>query len=321
MNDFIMKRLNNTSDSITIEQLDLLKNILNDILMIVVINHSGKITYVNELFCKVSKYPEGELLLSDYRLLQSEFHASSFYEKIIRKLIATERWTGEISLENKEGALFWTKTNIIPVRGTVSNKNYQYAVLLQDITAERKVQELTHFAYYDELTNLPNRRKLNRCLHSYILQASKKKSKFAVFFIDIDKFKSINDNYGHYIGDLFLKEVGKRLLNVFFEKKSVFRQSGDEFIIIFDDVEQLEKKAQEIIEVFNHPFYLDSYTINANASIGISLFPEHCKDQYRLIENADLAMFESKQYVGSSYRIYKTSARDNYHSFSNKTDK
>lgn len=307
MNDLLIKQLKKDDEIITIDQLSTLKHILTDIIMMVVLDHVGKIIYVNDLFCETSKYDKKELLQKDVQMLQSDYHTQSFYRRIWKTVSNGRSWKGEISLQDKIGTIFWSKAQMIPIKDD-NNQNIPpyYLLTLNEITDLRNAKQLEYFAFHDELTKLPNRRKLNRCLHSYILQATKKRMQFALFFIDIDKFKCINDEYGHYIGDLFLKEVGNRLLSTFHEKKCVFRQSGDEFIIIFDDVSKLEVKANNIIESFNHPFELDGQTIYANASIGISLFPDHCKEQHRLIELADLAMYESKQYVGSSYRIYQS---------------
>lgn len=293
-------------DGVAFEYLQKIKEFLDLSIMITVINQEGKFIYANEYFCKVSQYSHDELLLQNYWMLNSGFHSDNYLREICEQISRGERWKGELCNKTKSGELFWGEANIIPLLDEMNNA-YQYLIIQIDITEQKNLEKWKYMAFHDDLTSLPNRRMFNLCFDSCIQKADEKQTKLAILFMDIDQFKYINDHYGHLIGDEFLKEVGVRLSSLFSGKNRIFRQSGDEFIILLDDVEKLEEKVHSIISLFNHPFDIKSHTFNASISIGISLYPDHSSDQSILLRYADRAMFVSKQYEGSNYRIFQTS--------------
>jgi len=186
-------------------------------------------------------------------------------------------------------------------------------IILKNEIRDRLVAEekLLHFAYYDPLTNLPNRKKIMEVFDALI---ANKNEKFAVFFLDLDNFKNINDNFGHQAGDYILKNVAIRLDNVVGPNDTISRIGGDEFIIIvrdFNCIEEVEKIATAIGTSLRSSITYNENDLFVGASIGISIFPEHGTDVDTLIKHADLAMYESKENGGYGYKIYDESMNNN----------
>ncbi|TXC92194.1 EAL domain-containing protein, partial [Metabacillus litoralis] len=177
--------------------------------------------------------------------------------------------------------------------------------ILRDITEKSKQSEMIeHMAYHDPLTGLLNRSALKSDLKN-ILQINKKQS-VAVMYIDLDRFKMLNDILGHNSGDLLLVEVSKRLSEIVGPLYSVYRHGGDEFIIVLPDTDRKKAKlvADQLIQKFKEPFYLDEILYFISLSIGISMFPEDCNDDDSLITNADKALYVVKQRNRAQYLFY-----------------
>ncbi|PLT34512.1 hypothetical protein CUU64_09870 [Bacillus sp. V5-8f] len=180
---------------------------------------------------------------------------------------------------------------------------------INDITDLHDAQEEVHYiAFHDLLTNLPNRRKFNDDITEIVAQSQKDQSRFAVFFIDLDRFKQINDSLGHTMGDHLIRAVSARLLNALDSKGHIYRLAGDEFIIIMPGIEDegtVSMYAKQIISMFVDPFLLpNSHKIFTTASIGISIFPEHGEDYDTLLKNADTAMYAAKSFSRNTFSIY-----------------
>ena len=277
---------------------------LNQSVMLAVMDNDGKIIHINDNYKEALNYSSDDLHLQDFRILNSGYHSESFFNEIERTLSAGEKWSGEICQRAKSGELYWLKSVIIPLEND-GNHPAQSMVVSVDITDQKNNGRWQYLACHNELTNLPNRRMLDLSIDTYIGRVRQKRSKLAVLFLDINQFKTINDTYGHAIGDLFLKEVANRLANLPIPKKHVFHLSGDEFVMILEDIENLEGQVHLIMSLFDRHFKLEPYQINASASIGISIYPDQATDREMLVNRADLAMFEAKQYGGNSYQIYR----------------
>ncbi|MCG8482921.1 MAG: EAL domain-containing protein, partial [Clostridia bacterium] len=164
-----------------------------------------------------------------------------------------------------------------------------------------------HIALKDRLTNLPNRRFIKQQLTSDIKTASKNSNKVGILFIDLDKFKLVNDTLGHSIGDHLLKKAAIRLNSVVIKENAIGRLGGDEFIVVLNDVtalEEIETVAKRILDLFREPFILREKQIHNTCSIGISIFPENGQDVETLFKNADIAMNMSKEKGRNNYRFY-----------------
>lgn len=181
--------------------------------------------------------------------------------------------------------------------------------IIEDISVRKAYEDkLKHLALYDPLTNLPNRLLLIDRLHQAINARNRNQSEFSLLILDLDKFKPVNDLYGHNLGDQLLKDVARRLESVIQRKTdTVARLGGDEFIILlpfFNARSDVETIAQHICEVIAQPFYIEGNKINISSSIGIAFYPEHGRDDKSLIANADLALYQVKNKSRNGFKIF-----------------
>lgn len=188
---------------------------------------------------------------------------------------------------------------------------------INDITDLHNAQEEINFmAFHDMLTSLPNRRKFNDDITHVISNSRKHNTCFAVFFLDLDRFKQINDSLGHTVGDDLIKEVANRLRQVTAGKGSIYRFAGDEFIIVYPNIQKKEAisaHAKEITSIFEKSFLLDhSLEMYTTASIGISTFPEHGEDYDTLLKNADTAMYVAKSTGRNNFKMYEREMNQHY---------
>ncbi|MCT4563208.1 MAG: EAL domain-containing protein [Maledivibacter sp.] len=189
------------------------------------------------------------------------------------------------------------------------NSNSEILVIVQDISDRKKAEKkIKYLAYHDALTGLPNRYFLNNYLVQLLNNKDNRNQKIAIMFIDLDRFKIINDTLGHSFGDIVLQLVAKRLTKCVRKGDNVCRQGGDEFIILLEDVNQkkISKIAQRIIDEFTYPFTVNGHEIFTSPSIGISLYPTDGYDVESLIKCADMAMYSAKESGKNSFKFYNT---------------
>jgi len=181
----------------------------------------------------------------------------------------------------------------------------------RDITERKKADEMIHqMAYYDSLTGLPNRNMFKDHLNEHLSQVND--NMLAVLFLDLDRFKIINDTKGHSTGDLLLQKAAKRLVEAVGNQGMVSRQGGDEFIILLESTsyEEIEEVAQGIIQAFSHPFDLNGDEFFVTPSVGISLYPVDGEDQESLIKHADTAMYLAKERGKNNYQYYNSTLQN-----------
>jgi diguanylate cyclase (GGDEF)-like protein/PAS domain S-box-containing protein len=176
--------------------------------------------------------------------------------------------------------------------------------------SERKDREehMQHMAQYDALTHLPNRALFNDRLQQAIIAAQRNKAHLALMFIDLDKFKPVNDTYGHGVGDLLLKEVALRIQDCLRESDTAARIGGDEFVILLSAIETQQdasKVGEKILHALNQPFWLAGHTLQISASIGVAVYPEHGSDEKHLVKSADIAMYHAKKNGRNNVRMYQ----------------
>ncbi|MFJ7737450.1 putative bifunctional diguanylate cyclase/phosphodiesterase [Lysinibacillus sp. NPDC097287] len=282
---------------------------LNSSIIVAITDRTGKITFVNDHFCTISKYKREDLVGQDHRLLNSGFHQKSFFREMWKTIGKGEMWNGEICNRAKDGSLYWVKTTIIPFLDE-NDKPYQYIAIRVDITAQKDIKKITHIAYHDELTGLPNRRKLEQRLENEFHQSKRTGEKFALFYIDVNRFKHINDGLGHIIGDMFLVEMANRLQNIDFTSNSFYRHNSDEFVFILNDTSRIDEMAKEILSIFRESFIIDTYEFYASISVGICVFPDQANSIEELLKNADIAMYAAKTTRGNYYKLYRPNMDD-----------
>jgi len=250
---------------------------------------------------------QDEELRFDSSLLGLSRERRNFYRRLLLSLKEGEHWRGEDLILTKEGEEYHVILNINVCRNRTNN-SLHYLCVFTDITAQKAAEnELRYLANYDHLTELPNRSLLlERIKHAMDYSVRKSKS-IALFFIDLDRFKQVNDSLGHEYGDMLLQEVTKRLTSVLRIDDTVARIGGDEFVVLLESYRsssQLAQIAQKIIDVVEKPVELKDSQVSIGASIGIALFPEDAKDSGELLRNADVAMYHAKQIGRNTYQFF-----------------
>lgn len=182
------------------------------------------------------------------------------------------------------------------------------------ITRKKIEKELQHLAYYDELTGLPNRTLLIETLKKSLLQAKRNNTLLSVIFIDLDRFKNINDSHGHHIGDNLLKNVASRLKETLRDSDTITRNGGDEFVIIIENMKDAREPyvvANKVIKTLNEKINIEGYDIHIGASVGISLYPLDSDDALDLLKMSDTAMYEAKKMGCNNLKFYSSSMSNN----------
>ncbi|WLH45802.1 EAL domain-containing protein [Pseudomonas beijingensis] len=255
------------------------------------------ISAVNRAFTEITGYSETEALGHTPRLLASGLHDSAFYAAMWHQLTAEGHWQGEISNRRKNGELYPSWLTISAVR----NRDRQithFVAVFADISSLKHAQaRLDYQAHHDPLTGLPNRTLFESRLLAALNSQQENGSQGAVLFLDLDRFKHINDSLGHPVGDLLLKGIAVRLREQLRDIDTVARLGGDEFIILLPGLQQpsdAEHIAQKLLYCFTAPFQAGEHEFFISASIGTSLYPQDGCDVATLVKNADAAMYRSK---------------------------
>jgi diguanylate cyclase (GGDEF)-like protein/PAS domain S-box-containing protein len=215
---------------------------------------------------------------------------------------AAPYWLG-VPLTSREGAIGALMVKRLPdmVRYTEQDQELLQFVSAQLGTAIERMrlhQQLRHMAQYDSLTGLPNRQLFHDRLDSALARAGRSQHGFSLFYLDLDKFKQVNDRYGHAAGDLLLKEVAQRVRQCVRDADTVARIGGDEFVVLLDGIdlfEDAQRVANKIVGALNEPVKLGEHSLHAIASIGIALYPQHGATAQQLLKHADAAMYEIKR--------------------------
>ncbi len=266
-----------------------------------------RIIAVNPAFSRITGYLAEEVVGHDPVMLFSEENASTILREQRQALVTRGHWEGEIRCRRKDGALFvvWQSGNV--VRGEDGRVTH-HVCGLTDITAYRtEADRVAWLAQHDQLTGLPNRTLLTDRLCQAIRQARRNRSRLAIIFIDLDKFKPVNDTLGHAIGDLLLKAVAERLLGCLRDSDSVARQGGDEFVVLLPVVEDMAavlQVAEKIRMSLRQTFVLSAHVISIGASSGVAIFPDHGADESQLMQCADDSMYQAKAAGGDRVALW-----------------
>jgi diguanylate cyclase (GGDEF)-like protein/PAS domain S-box-containing protein len=267
----------------------------------------GNILDVNPAFSRITGWSRAEVLGRNPRVLRSGRHDKAFYEAMWNSIQYNGTWTGEIWNRNKFGEVFPELLSISAVRnsaGAVTN----YVAVFSDIR-RLKAQEsqLTKLAYYDPLTELPNRTLLADKLGHALEQARRMHTLLAVCYLDLDGFKPINDNWGHEAGDRVLVDVAHRLQATLDAGDTVARMGGDEFVILMTGMGAMEaclQACRRVLDVLQQPMIVGADAVNLSASMGVALFPQDDADADTLLRHADQAMYVAKQEGKNCYHLF-----------------
>ncbi|MFT4415202.1 EAL domain-containing protein [Fredinandcohnia humi] len=276
---------------------------------VISLDSNGTILGSNHSTYIISGYTEEELLnKSIFSFIGAEDN-TTFKRMYEETLNGTPQELIGCRFIHKNGKILKAHVRTIPI---VINRDLSSGayVILKDITEQANYEErITFMAYHDYLTGLPNRSSLKNELNVAVEEARITGEKLALMYVDLDRFKFLNDTMGHIAGDLLLKEVGKRLASIDKTGYKVFRQGGDEFIVILKNTsrESAVFCAENIIKALEIPFALEqNEEFYITASIGISLFPADGQDGDTLIKNADTALYRAKELGRSLYQFYST---------------
>ena len=265
---------------------------------VVVFDRDFVFVSINPAFARMTGYGDAEVIGRSTSVLDSQQHDPEFYRCMRGELERHGAWAGEIWQQRKDGSEFlcWLKAS--SVQDDSADRGH-YVAVLADITDQKRAeQELRYLANYDTLTSLPNRTLLSERLSRAIVRARRNGSRIAVLFLDLDRFKDINDSLGHAAGDRILRAAAARLQLVVGDENTVARLGGDEFTIVLENLdraEQAEQVARELIAAFEQPLDFDErHEVTISPSIGISLYPDHAHVPTDLLKHADTAMYQAK---------------------------
>jgi len=274
---------------------------------IFVTDKDKNIVSVNEAFTSITGFTLQDVYRKNADFLQSRKNNLKTDDELSRFNGRTNSWQGEIWRRHKTGTDFpsWTTVSeVSDANGEVAH----YIHVFMDISHFKKTQDhLGFLAYHDQLTKLPNRLLLKDRIDHALQNALREGSQSAVLFLDLDRFKGINDTYGHAVGDGLLKEVAKRIKNLVRKEDTVSRYAGDEFVVFMENIPNAKnpaKLAQKLIDTFNAPVYIKGYRLKVSTSVGISLFPKDGNDTDTLIKNADAAMYRAKKEGRNNFQYY-----------------
>ena len=267
-----------------------------------------RIVAVNRAFTRITGYSAPEVIGKDPALLHSGRHDETFYREMWASIAADGFWQGEVWNRRRSGEVYpeWLAVSrVMNESGEIQN----FVGVFSDITQLKHSEaRLHHLAHYDALTGLPNRVLLLNRLEHAIAVANRHQHRLAVLFLDVDRFKNVNDSLGHPAGDSLLVTLARRLGSRVRQDDTLARLGGDEFVVVMEALQRPEEAgelARDLIELVSQPLQLDGGPeIFIGASIGISLYPDNAQDCHGLIRNADAAMYESKAGGRNTFRFY-----------------
>ncbi|MBL8501695.1 MAG: EAL domain-containing protein [Nitrosomonas sp.] len=275
---------------------------------VVITDLEPRILAINRAYIEITGYSEAQVLGKNPKIIKSGHHGKSFYQAMWASLKSVGHWSGEIWNRRRNGEIYPQWLTISTVCND-RNEPCNYVGVFADITQMKQSEaRLAHLAHYDPLTGLPNRLLVQSRLHHAIERAQRHNLRIATLYVDLDRFKNINDSLGHPIGDELLIMLAARLKKRLREEDSLARLGGDEFLLVLEDIKEPSESAtvaQTLIDLLATPFELPSgHEIFINASIGISLFPDDASNVTELIQHADMAMYLAKKEGRSTYRYH-----------------
>ncbi len=274
------------------------------------VNHDMKILMVNPAFSQITGYSSEDIINLHPNILSSGRHDADFYKKMWSDVLHKEKWQGEIWNKRKDGTEYAEWLSITTIKDH-NGKIARYIGIFSDITA-KKVQDdlIWHQAHYDYLTALPNRQLYSELLYQEIKRSKRAKKDFWLMYLDLDRFKEVNDTLGHQIGDKLLVMTTQRLTSLLRQSDIVARLGGDEFAITLTDIKNvshLDLIAETLVRELSKPFEIGEETVYISASIGIVHYPNDAETVDGLLKIADQAMYRVKHEGRNHFGYYTPS--------------
>lgn len=273
---------------------------------IVICDADNRIVSVNEAFTEITGYAADEVIGRDPGLLSSGRHERAFYRDMWQRILEAGHWQGEVWNRRRDGDLYLQWLTINVARDPDGNIRHYYAIF-SDITQRRQTEaRISHMAHHDALTDLPNRVLLRDRIEHAIRQAERERGALAVLFLDLDRFKNVNDSLGHGVGDALLVEMARRICATVRHQDTVSRAGGDEFSLLLPDTdaEGAAHVAQKLLDAIARPLTVEGQEMTLTPSIGIAIHPDDARDVDALLRASDAAMYRAKAAGGAGFRFY-----------------
>lgn len=278
---------------------------------ILVTDANNIILKVNSAFTRLTGYRQDEVVGMTPSLLKSGRQDATFYRRMWNELREYHYWQGEVWDKRKDGTIY---PKLLTIKAITDERNHivNYIATFSDVSQQKEAKEnIYRLAFYDPLTQLPNRRLLMDRLSSALVNSQKNKTYGAIFFIDLDNFKTLNDTKGHDFGDLLLTEVSSRLCSSVRQNDMVARFGGDEFLVVLEDISADEelatqgalRVAEKVCQAISHTYELKGYRYHCTASVGISILSGE-DNIHEVLRRADTAMYQAKQTGRNTYCLF-----------------
>ena len=280
---------------------------------ILITDAQGKILAVNEAFTTITGYEAYEAIGHNPRMLKSDHHDDDFFRQMWQGLTGKGNWEGEIWNKKKDGTLYPAWLTINCIRDEQRRILYYFAMFYEIGELRKREKQIAFMAYHDILTRLPNRAFLEHKLTKTMAEARLHDGHLALFFIDLDNFKNINDVFGHHQGDELLVQVSQRFAALLGGNETLSRIGSDEFVLLMENIEnnsEIYLMANRIQAALKKPFVLEFKKIYVNTSIGISAFPGDGETAMEMIRSADMAMHKAKREGKNRYALFTKSMHD-----------
>lgn len=278
---------------------------------VMITDKNGNIEYVNPAFMRMTGYSRHEVLGMSFRFMKSGKQSDTVYERLWKSILSGQVFTDVIINRKKNGEIFYEEKTITPQTDQDGNIIH-FISTSRDVTERIEAQERLHFmAHHDALTGLPNRVLLQDRLQQALARSPWHDRNLAIMFMDIDRFKVINDTLGHDVGDKLLCVIANRLNKCIREGDTVARLGGDEFAVVLNDVaskKDISPIANKILSEIKKPIDINQHELFVTTSIGISLFPDDGHDGQELLKNADMAMYRAKEQGKNNFQLFNTAA-------------
>lgn len=274
---------------------------------VVITDVLGNIEYINRKFCEINGYNAEEVLGKNPRIFKSGETDDAVYREMWTAMSAGKEWRGELKNRKKSGDVYWCMESISPIVDE-NGVTTHFIAVIEDIN-DRKFAEATirQLALYDPLTELPNRRLLRERLDHAIALSHRSDKRVALLYLDLDRFKAINDTLGHHTGDLLLKAVAHRFESCLRRSDTLARLGGDEFAVVVGDIDHETDAAtiaEKLLAAAGEPFDIEGRDLYVTASIGISVYPTDTDSIDTLVRNADVAMYHAKECGKNRFQFF-----------------